>query len=192
MHSITLPTLLLATTALASTSPARLFARQTVEVPCSYDGMVECGTVCIEPTYTCCSIGVGGCAPGTYCTSDGCCPNGKICTGPGGTDINTKTFTFTDTLTNTLTNTDTATEVPPPATTEVPPPATTEVPPTTTSKPVIPPSSTAEGSSSVAVPSPSGSSSSTGPESPVFTGGASGAKVVSVGGLVAGVMAVLL
>lgn len=108
---------LLATVALAAGHNG-LIARQVSSCE-SHPGYKTCKSSCIPVTYSCCAIGEGGCEPGTYCTDDGCCPIGEICTGPGGTLTGTLTDTITNTLTNTVTNTltNTHTETAAPTTT---------------------------------------------------------------------------
>lgn len=91
---------LMASTALAAgTSPA-IMARDIIEIPCIETGMKDCGDGCIEPSWTCCPAGDGGCGPGFYCHSEGgCCPIGKLCEGDGGaTTIPGGTLTQTNTI----------------------------------------------------------------------------------------------
>lgn len=67
-----------------------LLPRQSItELPCSSIGRKDCGTGCIDLTWTCCPDGSGGCPPTAYCDlasngEYGCCPKGKSCVGPGG------------------------------------------------------------------------------------------------------------
>jgi hypothetical protein len=81
---------LIAAAAIGADSSSNLLRRQTlIPVSCSSQGLKACGVVCIGLSDTCCPSGAGGCPIGTYCdlTSNGeygCCPNGEICTGPGG------------------------------------------------------------------------------------------------------------
>jgi hypothetical protein len=80
----------IAAAAIGADSSSNLLRRQTlIPVSCSSQGLKACGVVCIGLSDTCCPSGAGGCPIGTYCdlTSNGeygCCPNGEICTGPGG------------------------------------------------------------------------------------------------------------
>lgn len=97
--------LLAATGVVASNLVSPLLApRQLVEVPCSDQGLKDCGEGCIYLSYTCCPDGAGGCPASAYCNlgTNGeynCCPRGSICGGPGGAT----TIRQTQTLTNTLT-----------------------------------------------------------------------------------------
>ena len=67
-----------------------LLPRQDVVViPCSQQGLKDCGSGCIALTDTCCPNRAGGCPLGTFCDLGpngeyGCCQIGKICTGNGG------------------------------------------------------------------------------------------------------------
>lgn len=90
-------------------SPA-LLARQLVTIPCSDQGMKDCGDGCIDIGWTCCPSGAGGCSPSDYCDvgsngEDACCPDGEVCQGPGGvsTDLNTQTIISTITYETTST-----------------------------------------------------------------------------------------
>ena len=95
--------------ATADFSPA-LIPRQLTQIPCSQSGLKDCGTGCINFSWTCCPGGAGGCPPTKYCTlgtngEEGCCPNGEKCTGPGGvtttpgaTVVSTSTSFYTNTL----------------------------------------------------------------------------------------------
>jgi hypothetical protein len=108
--------LLLLTTAVvvgADSSP-QLLRRQIVsQLPCSSQGMKECGEVCIDMTATCCPDRAGGCPSGSYCILGwngdyGCCDNGELCEGPGGAfttpgDTATSTRTEVTTVTSELT-----------------------------------------------------------------------------------------
>jgi hypothetical protein len=90
MHNPILLFFLIAAAAIGADSSSNLLRRQTlIPVSCSSQGLKACGVVCIGLSDTCCPSGAGGCPIGTYCdlTSNGeygCCPNGEICTGPGG------------------------------------------------------------------------------------------------------------
>lgn len=68
-----------------------LLPRQSiVEVPCSSQpGKVDCGTGCIDSSWTCCPDGSGGCPPTDNCelasnAKYACCPKGEFCVGNGG------------------------------------------------------------------------------------------------------------
>ncbi|OAA50345.1 hypothetical protein NOR_00795 [Metarhizium rileyi] len=102
--------------AFASGSLAALFeasgllTRDTTQVACSDLGRKSCGAVCIEQSQTCCPDQAGGCPVGSVCWLGdngkyGCCPVGKTCEGPGGSDITSETVTApgsTSTSTSTI------------------------------------------------------------------------------------------
>lgn len=52
---------------------------------CSSSGFDTCGIGCLPTGYICCGSDGGTCPADTRCESDGCCPIGETCTGPGGT-----------------------------------------------------------------------------------------------------------
>jgi hypothetical protein len=90
---------LIAAASIVADSSSDLLRRQTAL--CSSRGRKACGTGCISLSDTCCPSGAGGCPIGTYCDLTpngeyGCCPNGEICTGPGG--VITSFFTQTSWL----------------------------------------------------------------------------------------------
>jgi hypothetical protein len=56
---------------------------------CASQGQKDCGSDCIDLSWTCCPDGSGGCASTEYCAIGSnnqysCCPNGQVCTGGGG------------------------------------------------------------------------------------------------------------
>ena len=62
---------------------AHLFSRSDI---CTENNSVDCDFSCMPLGSVCCKDGSGTfCPSGTVCDSDGCCPIGKRCTGPGGT-----------------------------------------------------------------------------------------------------------
>jgi hypothetical protein len=70
-------------------------------LPCSSQGLKDCGAGCIDRSDTCCPDRTGGCPAGTYCSLGsneeyGCCQDGETCAGPGGA-IPTLTLEPTDT-----------------------------------------------------------------------------------------------
>ncbi|KAI5465368.1 hypothetical protein BGZ63DRAFT_399843 [Mariannaea sp. PMI_226] len=95
---------LAATRAYAGISPALLAEREIVKVPCNEEGQKDCGDGCIDLTWTCCPDGSGGCPSTEYCVLGsngqyGCCPKGETCQGNGGatTDRHTNTIIVSDT-----------------------------------------------------------------------------------------------
>lgn len=100
------------TGALAANRSPLLAVRQVVTVPCSDQGLKDCGTGCIQQDWTCCPSRAGGCPPTAYCDvgangEDGCCPNGTRCGGDGGANTRGMTSTIaipgrTTTIYNTL------------------------------------------------------------------------------------------
>ncbi|EEU39871.1 uncharacterized protein NECHADRAFT_93011 [Fusarium vanettenii 77-13-4] len=87
-----------ATGVLAAYRSPLLAARQVVAIPCSDQGLKDCGTGCIQQDWTCCPSKAGGCPPTAYCDVGtngeyGCCPNGSQCGGDGG--ANTRGMTST-------------------------------------------------------------------------------------------------
>jgi hypothetical protein len=56
---------------------------------CASQNQQDCGSGCIDLSWTCCPDGSGGCPASQYCelgsnNQYGCCPIGEICTGSGG------------------------------------------------------------------------------------------------------------
>ncbi|KAM0436652.1 hypothetical protein ACHAPT_002361 [Fusarium lateritium] len=87
-----------ATGALATNRMPLLAERQVVAIPCSDQGLKDCGTGCIQTDWTCCPSKAGGCPPTAFCDVGangeyGCCPNGSTCGGDGG--ANTRGVTST-------------------------------------------------------------------------------------------------
>ncbi|KAJ4198344.1 hypothetical protein FALCPG4_001918 [Fusarium falciforme] len=87
-----------ATGVLAANRSPLLAVRQVVTIPCSDQGLKDCGTGCIQQDWTCCPSKAGGCPPTAYCDVGangeyGCCPNGSQCGGDGG--ANTRGMTNT-------------------------------------------------------------------------------------------------
>ena len=74
---------------------AHLFSRSDI---CTENNSVACDSSCMPPGSVCCYDGSGSfCTSGNFCDSDGCCPIGEMCTGPGGTmtfDVLTGTGSF--------------------------------------------------------------------------------------------------
>lgn len=53
---------------------------------CTDNFREPCDDSCMAPGSVCCNEGTGTyCPAATYCTADGCCPEGEICIGGGGT-----------------------------------------------------------------------------------------------------------
>ncbi|KAF3034417.1 hypothetical protein E8E12_005967 [Didymella heteroderae] len=102
---------------------ALLVRRQTIPVPCSADGRKDCGSGCIDATWTCCPSGAGGCPPTAYCSLGsnglyGCCPLGEDCEGDGGSRttgggiiVSVSTTTIIDDSTSTIIDDSTSTIV---------------------------------------------------------------------------------
>lgn len=110
MKNVALVSALLAGTVAAVSPGVPLVARQE-SIPCEE----------IEMPVVCCSDGYLYCELGEYCTNGGCCPVGRVCSGPApgtDTDITTRTdtdiITRTDSITNTFTVPDTSTPTEPP------------------------------------------------------------------------------
>ncbi|KAJ4329433.1 hypothetical protein N0V84_000067 [Fusarium piperis] len=87
-----------ATGVLAANRSPLLAVRQVVTIPCSDQGLKDCGTGCIQQDWTCCPSQAGGCPPTAFCDVGangeyGCCPNGSQCGGDGG--ANTRGMTST-------------------------------------------------------------------------------------------------
>jgi hypothetical protein len=75
--------LVVAPLALSSQVTPHLFARQSYTCGA---GKVQCGTKgCAPVDATCCPDNGDYCPSTHYCTSEGCCERGEICTGVGGT-----------------------------------------------------------------------------------------------------------
>ncbi|KAH7170153.1 hypothetical protein EDB81DRAFT_154099 [Dactylonectria macrodidyma] len=88
-----------ATSALAASSPL-LIARTFYDVSCSDQGQKDCGSGCIDVTYTCCPSEAGGCPATATCVLGsngeyGCCDNGDDCEGDGGVNTEYSTETVT-------------------------------------------------------------------------------------------------
>ncbi|CAM1505185.1 Fc.00g108220.m01.CDS01 [Cosmosporella sp. VM-42] len=211
---------LAATGALADYANPFLAARQIVQVPCSEQGLKDCGVGCINLSWTCCPSRAGGCPPSARCNlgSDGeynCCPLGAICAGPGGattlrsTDTiiipgETSTIIQESTSTSTIIGEPTTTSEPTvPAepttssTTEQPPPpatSTTVIPPTTYTTTV---ESTLTQPSATPIPLPTpvnnGTTTSTSSIAIVNAGAANGFSASNLlSGLLAGAAALLI
>lgn len=90
--------LILLLTSTLTNASLQVLKRQGSLIPCSQQGMKDCGTSCIDLTDTCCPDRAGGCAVGTYCSLGsngeyGCCRTGRTCVGPGGVNSEVNFFT---------------------------------------------------------------------------------------------------
>ncbi|RSL64521.1 hypothetical protein CEP54_004690 [Fusarium duplospermum] len=88
-----------ATAVLAANRSPLLAVRQVVTIPCSDQGLKDCGTGCIQQDWTCCPSKAGGCPPTAFCDVGangeyGCCPNGSKCGGDGGANTQGMTSTI--------------------------------------------------------------------------------------------------
>jgi hypothetical protein len=70
---------------------ARIFRRDL----CTSNGYFDCGISCMPVGATCCDASGSYCRAGTVCDGDGCCPVGRVCTGPGGTSTHDVILTGT-------------------------------------------------------------------------------------------------
>ncbi|OAQ69898.1 hypothetical protein VFPPC_13277 [Pochonia chlamydosporia 170] len=176
--------------AFASGSLATLFEasgllpRDTTQVACSDLGRKNCGVVCIEQSETCCPDQQGGCPVGSVCWLGdngkyGCCPVGKTCQGPGGSDITTNTITGPGS-TSTVTIPESTTDVVETTATE---PTETETIPTTTG-----PIGTITPVPTTVAPNGTGSLPTT--SSPPFTAGAP-VNGLALSGVLGGLVAVI-
>lgn len=179
-------------TTFASGFPPLLPRQMDGFVPCSQQpGQKACGSavLCIPESYICCPDGSRGCPPTEYCSLGdngqyGCCPNGHVCSGPGGVINSIGTSIIS------LTSTETVSQPAPPSatstwTTPIPPLASSVAPTTSAlSSAIATPSSTtsvATTSPTVSPTNPTISSSAvrnmtsgtTSVSVPHFTGGAS-------------------
>ena len=90
MYKLFLLSLVANAATLATTTSPILFDRSLNTIPCSDHGMKDCGSGCIETSWTCCPDYTGGCSPSEYCSLGdngeyGCCPRGETCDGFGFT-----------------------------------------------------------------------------------------------------------
>ncbi|KAH6898257.1 hypothetical protein B0T10DRAFT_601251 [Thelonectria olida] len=87
-----------ATGAFAALNNAFLAERTVYQVPCADQGKKDCGSGCIDASWTCCPDGAGGCPADESCSMGtngeyGCCPDGETCAGEGGAITNAHTST---------------------------------------------------------------------------------------------------
>jgi hypothetical protein len=88
-----------ATGVFAAASNAFLPERAVYQVPCADQGKKDCGSGCIDASWTCCPDGAGGCPSDASCYLGtngeyGCCPDGESCAGDGGATTNAYTNTI--------------------------------------------------------------------------------------------------
>jgi hypothetical protein len=116
---------------------------------CAEQGQKDCGSDCIDLSWTCCPDKLGGCAATEFCelgsnNQYGCCPNGEVCAGNGGAST-TGAGTVAGTVTHISTSTPSPTQGSTPPPTQAPTQTQTSV--STTATPIETTSATSTTSS---------------------------------------------